>query len=101
MHPDWLGSPQHFVAGAILAAVVVLAGRRLTDAPTWLLAALAIGTTMTAEAAVELVEYPLRYADTFHETAYYDTLADLAASLAGAGVGTAAALLALRARRSA
>lgn len=98
MHPDWLGSPQHFVAGAILAVAIVLACRRLAVGPTWVVAALAIGVTMAAESAVELVEYPLLYSDSFHKSAYYDTLADIAATLAGAVAGTFGTLLALRAR---
>lgn len=96
MHPDWLGSPQHFVGGFALALVVALIARRWV-AQWWLVAALAIGATATAELLIELVEYPLLYSDDPRVSAYYDTLADLADTLAGAIVGAAAALALTRA----
>jgi hypothetical protein len=46
---------------------------------------------MIGEALVELVEYPLRYSDDPNLTAYFDTLADLASSLAGGVIGAGAA----------
>jgi hypothetical protein len=46
----------------------------------------------TAELLVELIEYPLLYADHFHYGAYYDTLADMANSIVGAIVGAAVAI---------
>ena len=52
---------------------------------------------MTVEAVVELAEYPLKYDDP-SLTAYHDTLADLAGSLAGAVVGAVGVVL-LRALR--
>jgi hypothetical protein len=96
MHPDWVGSPQHFVGGFILSLVVALIARRWVT-QWWLVAALAIGATATAELLIELVEYPLLYSDDPHVSAYYDTLADLADTLVGGIVGTAAALMVSRA----
>jgi hypothetical protein len=55
-------------------------------------AVLALGVVMIGEALVELVEYPLRYSDDPNLTAYFDTLADLASSLAGGVIGAGAAL---------
>lgn len=92
MGPDWWGSPQHAVAGVIVAGAVVLAARRWIE-QRWLLLALAVGVTMTAESLVELAEYPLLYSGEPHVSAYWDTLADLAATLAGALVGAGVALL--------
>ena len=89
MHPDWLGSPQHVAAGAILAVVLAEAGLRHTDLPASWVAFVAVGVTMGAEAIVELVEYPLLYSDRYHPTAYYDTVADIASSLVGAAVAVA------------
>jgi hypothetical protein len=91
MHPDWLGNPQHFVAGVLLAAAVVAIAPRLSIRNAWVAAALAIGTVMVGEALVELAEYPLRYSDDPNLTAYYDTLSDLANSLVGAIVGAGVA----------
>ena len=92
MHPDWLGSPQHFVAGAGLAVAVVMLAPRFSIQNAWVAAALAVGIVMVAEALVELVEYPLMYSDDPNLTAYFDTLADLANSLVGGVVGAGAAL---------
>ena len=49
---------------------------------------------------MELVEYRLLYADRVDQTAYYDTLADLAATMVGAVVdaGFGPAVLAWRRR---
>jgi hypothetical protein len=93
MHPDWLGSPQHFVAGGLLAVAVVILAPRFSIQNAWVAAALAVGMVMVGEALVELVEYPLLYSDDANLTAYFDTLADLASSLVGGviGAGTASA----------
>ena len=92
--PNWLtGSPQHFVVGAIAAVVVYFAARsRWLALPEWLAFVLAVSLVSTAELVLELVEYPLLYADHFHYGAYYDTLADMANSIVGAVVGAALAI---------
>jgi|SRR5215213_9557157 len=90
MHPDWLGSPQHVAAGALLAAAVVIVGPRFSIESPWIAAVLAVGMVMVGEALVELVEYPLRYGDDPNLTAYFDTLADLASSLVGGLIGASA-----------
>jgi hypothetical protein len=92
MHPDWLGSPQHFVAGALLAVAVVIFAPRFSIQNAWGAAALAVGIVMVGEVLIELLEYPLLYSDDPNLTAYFDTLADLASSLAGGVVGAGAAL---------
>jgi hypothetical protein len=92
MHPDWLGSPQHVVAGALLAAAIVVLAPRFSIQNGWIAAALAVGIVMVGEALVELVEYPLLYSDDPNLTAYFDTLADLASSLVGGVIGAGAAL---------
>src|SRR6478609_3924369 len=84
--PNWLGSPQHVIAGFVLAAVVVGLARHF-GLPIWLAVVVAIGVTSTAEILVELVEYPLLYSDKFHYSAYWDTLADLASTLVGGIAG--------------
>ncbi len=87
MSPDWLGSPQHFVAGlALTLAAAVWARRRLSAA--WQVAGLALAITMAAEALVELAEYPLLYGHDATLPAYYDTIADIGATFAGAILGT-------------
>lgn len=99
--PNWLGSPQHFVAGVVLGVVVaILAMRRLRLDPL-VAAALAIGLTSAAEIVVELVEWPLAYHSRLHATAYLDTLADLANTLVGGVVGAAFAVWWVRRRRRA
>jgi hypothetical protein len=91
--PDWLGSPQHFVVGAIAAVVVFFVARsRWLALPEWLAFVLAVALVCTAELVVELVEYPLLYGNHAHATAYYDTLADMANSIVGALVGAALAI---------
>jgi hypothetical protein len=87
VHPDWLGSPQHFIAAALLAGVIAWIAPRVIQADGWVIAALAVGAAMTGEVLVEVAEYPLRYADDPNPTAYLDTVADLASSLIGAVVG--------------
>jgi uncharacterized membrane protein YjdF len=95
--PDWTGSPQHVAAGLLLAVVVfaVLRGRvgRLAAA------SLGVVVTMAAEALVELVEYPLLYGDGATAAAYYDTIADIGATLVGAVLGAVIALVACAVRR--
>jgi uncharacterized membrane protein YjdF len=88
VHPDWLGNPQHFVAGFLIAFAVSWVAPRIGITNVWVAAALAIGVVMTAEAAVELVEYPFKYSDDPNVSAYLDTVADLANSLAGAVAGS-------------
>ena len=91
--PNWLGSPQHFVVGAIAAAVVyVVARSRWLALPEWLAFVLAVSLVSTAELVLELVEYPLLYSDHFHYSAYYDTIADMANSIVGAVAGAAVAI---------
>lgn len=88
MHPDWLGSPQHVVGGAVVAAVAFALAQRAGVRGWPLLLALSIGAAATAEIAVEIAESFLRRA---YATAYYDTIADLAATMAGALLGAGAA----------
>ena len=99
MTPDWLGSPQHFVAGAILSLTVGLIVRRRLFPTWWAAASAAIIVTMAAEALVELAEYPLLYGDSASETAYYDTIADIGLTLVGAVVGALVAVVVYRRRR--
>jgi hypothetical protein len=103
MHPDWLGNPQHFVAGFLLAAGLIWLAPRFSITNAWVAAALAVGVVMIGEAMVELVEYPLKYSGDPNLTAYFDTIADLANSLAGAIAGSAVGTLLVRrySRRSA
>lgn len=98
--PNWLGSPQHFVAGFVLGIVVALAAARRLRLDPLVAAALAIGLTSAAEIVVELVEWPLAYHSRVHPTAYLDTLADLGNTLAGGAVGAALAVWWLRRRRA-
>jgi hypothetical protein len=95
--PNWLGSPQHFVGGVGLAAAVVLAAR-WRGLGTSLAFALAVGIASTVEILIELVEYPLLYADKFHASAYYDTLADMGNTLVGGLVGGGVAAYLIRHR---
>jgi uncharacterized membrane protein len=91
--PNWLGSPQHFIVGALAAmAVYATARHRRFGLPEWLAFVLAISLVCTAELILELVEYPLLYANHFHHSAYYDTLADMANSIVGALVGAVIAM---------
>ncbi|MBS1868833.1 MAG: hypothetical protein JSS99_04145 [Actinobacteria bacterium] len=92
MSPDWLGSPQHVVAGLLLgAAGAAFARRRMRSA--WLVLAFALGLVALAELLVELVEYPLLYGAAAHAHAYDDTIADMAATLVGGVVCGLAALV--------
>ena len=91
--PNWLGSPQHFVVGLIAAVVAYAVARsRWLRLPEWLAFVVAVSLVSTAELVLELFEYPLLYADTFHYSAYYDTIADMANSIVGAVVGAAIAV---------
>jgi hypothetical protein len=91
--PNWLGSPQHLVVGLIAAVIVYFAARsRWVGAPECVAFVLAVSLVCTAELVLELIEYPLLYANHFHHSAYYDTLADMANSVVGAFVGAAAAV---------
>jgi hypothetical protein len=92
VHPNWTGSPQHFVAGLTLAFGLTVIFVRRFPAQFVFGAGLAIAVTMGAEALVELIEYPLMYSDHFHTTAYFDTIADIADTLAGAALGGAIAI---------
>lgn len=98
MSPDWLGNPQHLIGGAILAFAVAHVARRWI-AQWWAVVATAVGVTLVAEIVVELAEYVVFYRDDATVEEYYDTLADLAASLVGALAGAAASQI-LSARRS-
>jgi hypothetical protein len=95
VHPDWLGSPQHLVAGILLAFVAARIARRWIS-QWWLIFVFAVAITALGEIAVELVEYPLMYSGKFHYSAYYDTLADLADTMAGAVIGAALGLIGLK-----
>ena len=54
--PNWLGSPQHFVVGAIAAAAAFAVARsRLFRLPEWLAVVLAVCLVSTAELVLELV----------------------------------------------
>jgi len=99
MSPDWLGSPQHVAAGLVLGGVAVAFARRRIG-PVRLTLAFALGVVALAELLVELVEYPLLYGADAHAGAYYDTIADLAATLAGGVFGALVTLLTLGRRRS-
>ena len=90
--PDWLGSPQHFVGGLVLTLVVIVLTTRLLALRPWVSFALAIGVTSFVEIVVELVEYPTKHSGHLHSTAYYDTLADMANTVAGAFVAVAVAI---------
>ncbi|HEY1538402.1 MAG TPA: hypothetical protein VGF63_03310 [Solirubrobacteraceae bacterium] len=99
MAPDWLGSPQHLAAGVALSlAGGIVARRRLGWSRLWSFAA-AVTVTMAAEALLELLEYPLEHAGHVHRTAYYDTVADIGLTLAGALIGGLVAIVVVRFRR--
>jgi hypothetical protein len=92
VHPDWLGSPQHLIGAIALTGAIVLFAPRAGVGNPWLAAALGVGATMTVEAVFEILEYPLLYSGDADPTAYYDTVADIANSLAGALLGAAIAV---------
>jgi uncharacterized membrane protein YjdF len=98
MHPDWLGNPHHFVAGFLLAAVVIWLSPRIPITNAWTAAIFAVGIVMLGEALVELIEYPSKYSGDPNPTAYFDTISDLANSLVGAFAGSAVGTLLLRRR---
>lgn len=86
MDPNWLGSPQHFVAAALIAGVVALRAANHEGIRTSVAALLGLGVAMTAQVAWEVAEYLVRYADEPHASAYYNTIADSANALVGACV---------------
>lgn len=99
--PNWLGSPQHFVVSAVLAAALYAAARSRRFGLSELLGfVLAVCVVCTAELVWELVEYGVRYSGHFHYSAYYDTLADMANSAVGAVVGALGAVAGRRRLRS-
>lgn len=93
MDPDWLGSPQHFVAAALLAGGVVLWATARLDISLALAAVGGVGVALTAQAVWEVAEYLIRYADEPYASAYYDTIADTASALAGALAGAGLTIL--------
>jgi hypothetical protein len=88
--PDWLGSPQHFAAGAVLAFVIMLVASRW-KAPWWLAAVVAVGVTCAAEIALKFAEYLAVHLTngSISSGAYYDSLVDNTTTLVGALVGAA------------
>lgn len=86
MHPDWLGSPQHVIGGFGLAVIAGLVALRLGVRGSLLTATVAIGVAMIGEVLIEVAEYALLYR-TPPDTAYYDTIADLASTFVGAVLG--------------
>lgn len=92
MRPDWLGSPQHIVAGLVLAFLAMRVGRRWIE-PVGVRVVFAAGVTALGEVIVELAEWRLFYFDYIRPSGYYDTVADLGTSLVGAALGIAAALV--------
>lgn len=100
--PNWLGSPQHFAAGAILAATIVLLASRRPS--RWGLAAtVGVGVTCAAEIALKLAEYLYVQLTNgaISQGAYYDSLVDNTTTLVGALVGATLGVAAVeyRARR--
>ena len=92
--PNWLGSPQHLAAGAVLAFVVALvAGRR--KAPRWFAAIVAVGLTCTAEIVLKFAEYLYVHLTngTIAGGAYYDSLVDNTTTLVGALLGAVLGVL--------
>ena len=92
MTPDWTGNPQHVIAGVVLALATYAVARRRSRAHPVALAVFAVIVTMAAEAMVELLEYPLVFGDAATAKSYYDTIADIGATFAGAVVAAAAAM---------
>ena len=52
-----------------------------------------VGAAAVAEIVFEVGEYALVYADRFYASAYYDTVADLAATLIGGAIGAVVGVL--------
>lgn len=85
-------------AGAALALGTYLVARRRFR--TGWSAALALVVTMAAESVVELLEYPILFRGDAVVANYYDTVADIGSTLAGAALGVVLGLLhTLRRRR--
>jgi hypothetical protein len=95
--PNWLGSPQHFAAGLVMALVLTLAAVRW-KAPWWLAATLAVGLTCVAEIALKTVEYLFLGDGSMSPGAYYDALVDNTTTLVGALVGAAIGVAAFQYR---
>lgn len=96
MDPDWLGSPQHFVAAALIAGTAVVFATTRAGVSVPIAVLLGVGVAMTAQVGWEVLEYLIRYANEPYASAYYDTIADSANALVGAlaGAGVAVVLLA-------
>ena len=97
MSPAWTGSPQHIVAGVLLALLTYGLARRRCG-PFWS-AAFAVVVTMAAESVVELLEYPILFGSTATANAYYDTIADIGVTLVGAIAGAVLGLATTLVRR--
>lgn len=74
------------VGGFGLAVIAGLVAGRFGVRGAVLVATVAVGVAMVGEAVVEVAEYGLLYG-TPPETAYFDTVADLASTLVGAVIG--------------
>ena len=97
--PNWLGSPQHFAAGVILAFTIVLLAMR-HGSPRWLAATVGVGVTCAAEIALKLAEYLYVQLTkgTISQGAYYDSLVDNTTTFVGALVGAALGVAAVEYR---
>lgn len=84
------------VGGFGLAVIAGIVAMRFGVRGALLVATVAIGVAMTGEVVVEIAEYGLLYG-TPPQTAYFDTVADLASTLVGGILGgVAVAVLARR-----
>lgn len=97
--PHWTASTHHLVAGVLLAVVLVLLLRRWT--PVWLAFVCGVVLTLAAELLIELAEYVVLYRNVRTVSAYFDTIADMGMTAAGAVLGglVAVAVLFARGRR--
>lgn len=75
----------------MVAVIAVWVTRDQPLAP-WVALVFAVGAAALAESAWEIAEYGLRYAGNLRATAYWDTIADLAATLVGATLGALGAI---------
>ena len=94
MTPDWSANMHHVIGGALMAGVLTVLLRNRIQG-WWLLVACAVGLTMIAEAANELMEWQLLVGDSAPRTAYYDLIADLGTTPFGALLGALAAQVGL------